>query len=69
MTPRELGGAITRAEDVFVWVGYTRDKGVFIRVPKPAAREIVDEAKAEEVTNVEAHASGNEVFIGHSPPY
>ena len=48
MSPRELAGAINRAREVRVWVGWSALNGVLdVRVEKKDARAIVDAAREE----------------------
>lgn len=64
--PRELAGAINRAKTVFVYVAYGDDENAFcwLRVSKEQAREIVDDAKDEDIETICADEQKGDLYIG-----
>ncbi len=82
MRLRELGGAITHAKEVFVYVPYAdittkeaaegqeeeiEEKGMYLRVNKVQARDVLKDAKEaglEEVTARWDGRVGSELLIG-----
>lgn len=73
MKPRELGGAIRRAKQCYLWVfvgpmkdedGDECDDGIYIAVGKPMARQLVEEGKEKNYGHVYAYEEDGELFIG-----
>ena len=69
MTAREVGGALRRAKDVFVYVAYNDDDGLYISVPKTSARLIVDRVRDAtdergDPIGIAAHVDDRDLYIG-----
>jgi len=67
MTPRELGGAISSAKAIFVWVPYTElepEAEVEVETTQPAQAAIVAEGETEEeAEETEEEAEGEEELL------
>ena len=47
MKAREVGGYVSRANEVQVFVLYSDEEGFWLPISKPQARQILDDAKAK----------------------
>jgi hypothetical protein len=64
MKPRELGGALKEATDVWLWVTLNKYAGFWLNISKAQAREIIDAAKEDGVEVIRVEEDGGELFIG-----
>jgi hypothetical protein len=67
MKPRELGGAVTRASEVRVFVAYAShpEGGTYMSITGPQARFIVEDAKSKDIEDIDVTINARgDVFIG-----
>jgi len=70
MKPREVGGMVSRAKCIYVWVPYLEtedtDHGIWLAVKKSQARDILNAAKEDDHLVFACERRG-EVYIGCGP--
>jgi hypothetical protein len=64
MKPHAIGGLLRSCKTVYAWLWFNDEDGIFIQISKTEAREYINGAKEDGLTEVMAFVKGDELFLG-----
>lgn len=60
----KFASCIRQARDIYVWVPYHKDDGVYVQVSKTSAKLILEDAREGNVIEILADMRADGLFIG-----